>query len=222
MNAGIHEHQRPGPDKTTPPFWVTCSFSPRQLEGNLLKINWVRKGMIIEEGIYELWSESFGCSAMIQCIRAKRVCGLPGEHPWIDLDQEDVAHLCRSNANPKEYTFVADLDVDRSPEQEASLMKIVEARRQHQSEGEVRKCRDEDISVSAVLFPADKIGRFWVWPSISGKAFTRWINPTLPLRLSEHKRPMSNASGRIRSLIGKARHPWYWLLAFLIVVLVFF
>jgi hypothetical protein len=110
-------------------LWVTSQFSTKELHRDHVRINWLRKGSAISWGIYEIQMTSFGHSRHIQNIHVVPVEGCGCGEAAFDLDQTDADLLRRTNASPREYSFVANLDRDRVREQNALLERLVHERR---------------------------------------------------------------------------------------------
>lgn len=119
------------------PLWLTSQFSTKELEGQRVWINWVRGGVVESSGVYVMSASSYGHSRHIQNIRAVPEDSLETGDPPFDFDQADADQLRRTNEQPAEFIFSADLDLDRKRQQNLNLEKLVRERR-------VRKREDED------------------------------------------------------------------------------
>ena len=124
-------------DPSGDPFWVTSQFSTRELDNQLVAIQWMSGKRVVNRGIYRIHMGSYGHSRHIQAIHVTCVAEDACEPADFDLDQADADLLHRCNESPKEYSFAARLEVDRKREHNPILERIVRERRE-------RKLQDQD------------------------------------------------------------------------------
>jgi hypothetical protein len=87
-------------------------------------------------GVHVLRCGSHGHSRHIQWIRAEPDGWEETGDAVFDFDQADADRLRRTNEKPEEYSFIADLELDRRRTQNEGLEKLVRERR-------IRKLEDE-------------------------------------------------------------------------------
>jgi hypothetical protein len=139
------------------PLWVNSSFSTKELQGKLVRIEWMRGENVLDTGIYRMEVGTHGHSRRIQRVHGVLAEGLGSGLADFDFDQTDADVLHRSNENPKKYEFVARLDRDRPRRQNSQLERLVQERR-------VRKAKDVsggehwEPFVEPVLKPAPTLG----------------------------------------------------------------
>lgn len=118
------------------PFWLTSQFSNLELDGKRVWINWLRQGTVESCALYVIKTGVYGHSRHIQSIRAELdSAAATGDAP-VDFDQLDADQLRRTNEKPEEYSFIADLDMDRRRVQSKNLEKLVRERRARKREDE--------------------------------------------------------------------------------------
>ncbi len=135
MNAETSIHDDPA-GLPQDPFWVTTQFSGKELDRQHVFIEWLRGSEVLDWGIYQIQTGSYGHSRHIQSIHAVLSDGTGNGRSVFDFDQTDADLLHRTNQSPKEYSFAARLDHDRNREQNPLLDKLVHERR-------IRKLNDE-------------------------------------------------------------------------------
>ncbi|MCE9520214.1 MAG: hypothetical protein K8R87_11770 [Verrucomicrobia bacterium] len=121
---------------TRDPFWLTSQFSNAELDGKRVLINWLRQGALESSALYVIKAGAYGHSRHIQSIRAEPEDARETGDASVDFDQADADQLRRTNEKPEEYSFIANLDLDRTRVQSGNLEKLVHERRARKREDE--------------------------------------------------------------------------------------